>query len=239
MSNQDLIVPPNHPPCRAGTGRCEFSTITASQLSTAVIILAYVVIRIAVAVLAKNTDENGIQLTIVSAFTIIYIFICLLLIEDVYISTLRDLPAGYRWTEFLLRVAVLMVLSILPTFLDAIPTLPSRTTPADRTVDFLIILYVMFLSWDAVVYWGGSAVQKRSPDAASGAHKIARRFSRTDGAGIILLIAAAGSSYASAKVGAVVLIAFILFAFWFQIRKAGKELINSRFNSGFTRDMLR
>jgi uncharacterized membrane protein YqjE len=222
--------------CRSATGRCEFSTLTASQLSTAAIILAYVVTRIAVAVIEGAADTNGIQLTIVSAITIVYIFLCFLLIEDIYIAHLRGLRSAYRWMEFALRVIVLMAISILPTFINAIPTLSNNAGPANRIAIFLIVLYLVFLAWDAVVYLGAP----RSGQDRLEIQKIALRFLLTDGIGIGLLIAAAGSYYASKEaVAAMALFILIPFTFWFQIRKAFNDLAKSRFTGGPLRDMLR
>lgn len=210
--------------CRSATGRCEFSTLPASQLSTAAIILAYVVTRITQAVVEGRTDANGVQLTIVSAITIAYIFLCLLLIEDIHIARLRDLRTVARWAEFGLRVVVLIAISIVPTFINSIPTLSGQATPANRIAIFLIILYVFFLSWDAVVYFGAPDASSLGPEIRN----IALRFLFTDSVGILLLVAAAACYDGNqSSLAALVLFVLIVFTGVFQLGRVLKDLSSS------------
>ncbi len=248
--------------CKAGAGRCELPTITASQLAAAAILSAYTIAR-TYSVASAKSDPVAAQLTAASAMTIVYIFLCFWLVEEQLIGDLRALKRLFSWLEFGFRIVLLIAIALMPNFVDAwIPAVldrfaaepslklvqpagavlapaatpmlsPTTTTssvgtapvanvsvdqlftPADSIVLFLAFRFVMFLVWDAIVYFG-------APDGNQQARirAIPKQFSRTDFIGLTILVAVEILRFISANLASLALLVFIVFSFYLVARVA-------------------
>jgi hypothetical protein len=234
-----IPTPPTH--CKAGTGQCELPTITASQLSAAGILFAYIITRVYSVAATSEGNPVAVQITTASAGTIIYIFLCFWLVEDQLIAVLRQLRRAYAWAEFCFRVILLASLALLPNFVSTwIPRMMPRSVDkhvsgADYIVVFLAILFLMFIIWDGLVYFGAPREDEK---AQANVRNIAKAYFRTDVVGLAILIVAEVLRFVNANAAAFVLIAFILFAAWL-ILAMYRELTGKRFASGLGRAMLR
>jgi hypothetical protein len=93
---------------------------------------------------------------------------------------------------------------------------------------------MLFIVWDALVYFGPSADDAKKTDIRA----IAKSYFKTDIIGLAVLAAAEALRFVNTNIEAVVLIVFIVFAAWL-IYTLYRELTGKRFTSGLGRTMLR
>jgi hypothetical protein len=233
--------------CLAGTDECQLRTITASQVSSAVLLSAYIGARVYFVAQEHETDIALIQIMLVTLGTLLYVFLSFALVEDQLIRLLRALKPRYAWAEFGYRVflpiiVALMPLSIttwMPALFDSWATRSggpgSDFGPvAIYVVGYHLLIYASFLLWDAIVLLGarGSAVQ-------SEIRAVARGFIATDSAGLCILLLFQAVRLWSGFLAALVLMVFILFT-GRQISVVAQEmrLVYSG-HGGFGRGILR
>ena len=185
----------------------------------------------------------------VALLTVIYIFVCFLLVENRLISDLRILRPAFTWLEFGFRVVLLVVLAFLPTFVnDLIPALlkgyvgrtfnlsPGSST--DHVVVFLVLLYLMFLSWDLIVHIGAPDADGAGDQRRESIRQTARTFARTDGTGLGLLIIVEISRIAPIFAAILPLPVFAYYSVR-QIGRVGREMLESITADGIGRQMVR
>jgi hypothetical protein len=248
MSQDSPAGAPSAFGCRAGTGQCELNTITASQLSATVILSIYLLVSICSAAVAKTADAIAIQTTIASMATVFYIFLCILRIEDQLIIELRTLKRFARRGEFGSRVLLLGALALMPSLVGTwIPHLLSTTwipgvigpdwipkalrngDAADRIVVYLALLYLVFLCWDGILYFGASDEQAHR----TAVRKIAVEYFKTDIVGFFILISVEIFRFVDTRIASVILVGFIVLSA-VQIYNVYKKW-KIRFRSGFGR----
>jgi hypothetical protein len=241
VEKTDAGMPPRG--CLAGSGRCELSAITASQFSGAVILFIYVVFRVyEVAVIPG--DPLGIQVSVASAATIIYIFLCFWLVEDKLIVFLRELRPRFAWYEFSFRVTLLIVIALMPEFIQNwIPEVIAHmsnhvthpTDGADYVVVYLAVLYLMFLMWDALIFFGAPHDDEKKKKEV---RNVAKSYYATDLIGFGILFTVEATRFFSTTIESILLIAFILFSAR-QVVTVWREMWKSHFSNGITRRILR
>lgn len=226
--------------CDGGVpGRCELGALAASQISTAVILFIYVLVQVG-SVVAGEDDPIAVQLTLASAFTILYIFLCFWLVEEKLISQLRELKPFFAFAEFAFRIFLLVLLFLMPNFVGGwIPDLlpdgsngPNsvRIGPAESVVIFLALLYLFFLVWDALIFFGAPTGEKR--DAIQTTSK---SFVGTDFLGLLILGSIAGLRFVDENLAAIALLGFIIFSAWLIFRVGREQIGRTRFTRAFVR----
>lgn len=209
--------------CESGTGRCELATIAASQLSTALILLVYVIVRIYEVASAAPDNTLSIQTTTASVVTIVYIFLSFLLVENLKIGDLRLLRPPFAVVEFIFRVTLLVVIALMPTFVEhwlpsfigyvltAVGRAPdSLFGPSDYVVMFLGLLYLMFLLWDAIVYFGAPPRDEAKKEIRA----TPREFFGRDVTGLVILSLVEAVRFVSPALASFAIIVFILYSGW-------------------------
>ncbi len=238
LARRDVAsVPPLPQVCQSGTGNCELSSIPASQLSAGALLLAYVVYQI-YSVAGTTKDVVSLQITIASAITVIYILLSFWYVEDTLIVTLRRLKRRYSWAEFIFRLVLLAALALMPNFVDSwLPDLLSirRLVVSDYVVIYLIVIYLLFLLWDGIVYWGAPSSDPQLRDKIRATPKA---FFPKDVVGFLLLGVTELLHFWSENVAGLALLVFAIYSA-VQIWSVYKEVRARRFPHGLSRAILR
>lgn len=236
------------PICLAGTGECQLRTITASQLSLALLLSTYVGTQ--VYFLGRETEASIvlIQMMLMTLGTLLYVYLSFALVEYQLITLLRALKPTFAWIEFGYRVALPIIIALLPLSLTTwVPAAlgswlaPIRApgelfgTAAVHLAGYHALIYLSFLLWDGIVYFGAPA----DPSTRSEIRSIARGFAITDGVGLCILLLFQALRPWNDGASVLILVAFIFFTAW-QVSTVGRAVrVAYAERGGFGRGILR
>jgi hypothetical protein len=146
------------PIVNAGQGcdgaKCELRTISASQFSSATVLLVTLAL-FAYSAVSKADPENhdfAVHAALFLLGTVAYYFIGSWQIEEEHIVQLRTLHPQFAWAEIIFRVGILALLGVASALLDWLAIFDLHGVSAELT--FLVIIFVSFLAWDAIVAFG-------------------------------------------------------------------------------------
>lgn len=197
--------PAGNSPCR--NQHCELRSVSASQVSTGLIVLVTMLVFSTRAVLECNKDDKffAVQSGIALVVTTLFYLVGVWGIESKEFPKMRGLGGRCAFIEWLLRVVMLVVIGIAGTFIGGVS--PFFELPAIAAgLVFIVLCSFMFLLWDAVVARGGLVTD-------------AWRFYRVDVSGAIATLFCLGSYlHGNNTVGAFALIVLLVnavYAGWF------------------------
>jgi hypothetical protein len=168
--------------CKENKAGCELTTLSASQLGSALALLlalAAAVNSIMHRTLPDALDKGlYIEYLIFVILTICYFFVGVWLLETQYVDLLRSIASPWHIVEFLVRMLVIVCFVFFPTMAATITRqlslwLTDPTNPLDQTSDllqyslpgYLVLLYAIFLFWDFLVLigiWRADAASKKT-----------------------------------------------------------------------------
>lgn len=142
-------------------GECELDTLSASQIASAAIFAGYLG-YIAYRVTESETDASWylkIPCILGCVFCMAYYFFGCWIVEEEHIDKFRSFKGWIAWSEFILRIGILIVFAMFGLMVQhMIPEKSGLTRPGMSGVSAVLlcltIVIILALIWDLIIWLG-------------------------------------------------------------------------------------